>query len=96
MKSLESEVPPSNGFSIIVGKSLTADFRLGLHYPVVEFLEGFGIKGFQKQGIYCGISLGYILGDNLQAFSSDGRHSACWGDFSPLLLLSGLTWNKES
>ena len=75
MESLEPQVPPSDGFSIIVGKSFTTDFRLGFHYPVVEFLEGFGIKGFQKQGIYCGISLGYILGDDLQAFPSYGRHS---------------------
>ena len=75
MESLEPQVPPSDGFSIIVGKSFTTDFCLGLHYAVIEFLEGFGIKGFQKQGIYRGISLGYILGDDLQAFSSDGRHS---------------------
>lgn len=95
MKSLEPQVPPSNGFSIIVGKSLTADFRLGLYYPVVKFLEGFGIKGFEKQGIYCGISFGYVLGDDLQTFSSDGRHSACGGDFAPLLF-SGFAANEES
>ena len=75
VKSLESQVSPSDGFGVIMGKSLPADFRLGLHYTLVEFLESHGIKGFQKQGVHYGISFGYILGDELQAFPSDSRHS---------------------
>jgi len=72
MESLEPQVPPSDGLRIIVGKSLPADFCLGFHYAVVEFFEGLGIKRFQKQRVHCGISLGYILGDDLQAFPSYG------------------------
>jgi len=48
MKSLESQVPPSDGFSVIVGKSLPTDFRLRLQYALVEFLKGLRVKGLQK------------------------------------------------
>ena len=76
MKSLESQVPPSDGLSVVVGESFPADFCLSLHYPLVKVLEGLRIKGLQKQGVHCGISFGYILGDDLQTFPPDGRHSA--------------------
>jgi len=75
MEPLESQVSPSDGFSIIVGKSLPADFSLCFQHALVEFFEGLWIKGLQEQRVHYGISFGYILGDDFQAFSFDCRHS---------------------
>lgn len=83
MKSLEPQVPPSDGLSVIMGKSLPADFCLGLHYSLVEFLKCLGVKGFQKKGVHYGIPFGYVLGDDLEALSSYGRHPVVRGLLPP-------------